>query len=128
MSRPIGITLIAIVLAISGILNVLVGLVGMDIMKVDLGTLGSGAQAAGAGALLSGVLTLLVAYGMFTTAGWAWLLTVVVMIVRIVADAWAIVTHGVGSTLGGAAVVDLVISAVVLWYFNRPGVKSAFGR
>jgi hypothetical protein len=128
VNRPLGITLIAIVLAISGVVSILAGLVGMDILKVDLGTLGSGAQAVGAGALVSGILTLIVAYGMFGTAGWAWLLTVVVMVVRIAADAWAIITHGVGTTIGGAAVGSLVVSAIVLWYFNRPVVKQAFGR
>jgi uncharacterized membrane protein len=65
---------------------------------------------------------------MVSTAGWAWLLTVVVMAVRIVVDAWAIITHGLGSAIGGAAVANLVISAIILWYFNRPGVRSAFGR
>lgn len=128
VNRPLGITLIAIVLAISGILNIVVGLVGMGILKVDLGTLGSGAEAAGIGALVTGVLTLLVAYGLFTTAGWAWLLTVVVMVVRILADAWAIITHGVGSAIGGAALANLVISALILWYFNRADVRRAFGR
>jgi hypothetical protein len=128
MNRPLGITLIALVLAISGIADIVLGLAGMDILKIDLGTLASGAQAAGVGSLVSGVLTLIVAYGMFTTAGWAWLLTVVVMIVRIAVDAWAIVTHGLGSAIGGAALLNLVVSALILWYFNRPGVRSAFGR
>ncbi len=128
MSRPVGITLIAIVLAISGVINILVGLVGMDILKIDLGTLASGAQAVGAGALVSGVLTLIVAWGMFSTAGWAWLLTVIVMVVRIAVDAWAVITHGLGSAIGGAAVGSLVVSAIILWYFNRPSVRSAFGR
>jgi hypothetical protein len=128
VNRPLGITLIAIVLAISGIVNILTGLVGMDIVRIDLGVLASGAQAVGAGALVSGVLTLIVAWGMFTTAGWAWLLTVVVMVVRIAVDAWAVITHGLGSAIGGAAVANLVISAIILWYFNRPNVRSAFGR
>jgi hypothetical protein len=77
---------------------------------------------------VSGVLTLIVAWGMFTTAGWAWLLTVVVMVVRIAVDAWAVITHGLGSAIGGAAVANLVISAIILWYFSRPNVRSAFGR
>jgi hypothetical protein len=128
MSRPLGITVIAIVLAISGVLNVIIGLVGMDILKVDLGTLAPGAQAAGVGAVVSGVLTLVVAWGMFATAGWAWLLAIIVMVVRILVDIWAIVTHGVGSSLGWAAIANLVISAAILWYFNRPNVRAAFGR
>jgi len=128
MGRPLGVTLIAVVLAISGVINILFGLVGMDIIKLDLGRLGPGLHVLGASALVSGVLSLIVSWGMFTTAGWAWLLTVVVMVVRIAVDAWSIITHGVGSTVGGTALVSLVFSAVILWYFNRPNVRSAFGR
>jgi uncharacterized membrane protein (DUF2068 family) len=127
-NRPLGITIIAIVLAISGVANIVLGLVGMDILKLDLGTLAAGAQAAGAGALVSGVLTLIVAWGMFATTGWAWLLAVIVMVVRILVDVWAIITHGIGSSLAWAGLVNLAISAVILWYFNRPNVRSAFGR
>jgi hypothetical protein len=128
MGRPLGVTIVGIVLAISGIVNVLAGLVGMNILKMDLGVLGAGAEAAGAGTVVSGVLTLIVAFGMFSTAGWAWLLTVVVMIVRIAVDLWAIVTHGWSTPLGYAALVNLVISAIILWYFQRSNVRAAFGR
>jgi hypothetical protein len=128
LNRPLGITLIAIVLAISGLVNVALGLVGMNILKIDLGALSAGAQAAGAGSVVSGVLTLLVAWGMFSTAGWAWLLTVIVMLVRIVVDVWAVATHGWSSTIGYSAIVNVVISALILWYFQRRNVRAAFGR
>ncbi len=48
--------------------------------------------------------------------------------IRVVADIWAALVVGISSTLGMAAVVSAVISAIVLWYFFRPGVRSAFGR
>lgn len=128
MNRPLGITVIAIVLLISGIGSLLTGLVGLDLVKVDMGTLGQGAQVVGAGSILSGVLTLIVSYGMFATKGWAWLLTVIVMILRIVSDVTSLLSHGVGTVIGGAAVAGIVISAIVLWYFNKPNVRAAFGR
>lgn len=128
MNRPLGITVIAIVLLISGIGSLLTGLVGLDLVKVDMGTLGQEAQVVGAGSILSGVLTLIVSYGMFATKGWAWLLTVIVMILRIVSDVTAILSHGLGNALGGAALVGIVITAIVLWYCNKPNVRAAFGR
>ncbi|MFO1539022.1 MAG: hypothetical protein ACKOTZ_01055 [Chloroflexota bacterium] len=130
MSRPLGVTLAGIVLGISGIIQVIVGLELMAIINIGLAgtTLGEAARGAGIGQVVSGVVTLVVAYGMLTTAGWAWLLTVIVMIVRIVAGAIAVISLGIGTNPGIQAVVDIVISAVILWYFTRPNVKAAFGR
>ncbi len=128
MNRPLGITIIAVVLSISGILNVVGGLVGMDILSIDLGEQAAGAEAAGLGAVIGGIITLVVAYGLFATAGWAWLLTVVVMGVRIVLDLWVIVATGLGSALAWAAVVNIIVSGIILWYFFRPNVRAAFGR
>ncbi len=128
MNRPLGITIIAVVLSISGILNVVGGLVGMGILSIDLGEQASGAEAAGLGAVIGGIVTLVVAYGLFATAGWAWLLTVVVMGVRIVLDLWVIVATGLGSALAWAAVVNIIVSGIILWYFFRPNVRAAFGR
>lgn len=128
MNRPLGITVIAIVLLISGVGSLLTGLVGLDLVKVDMGTLGQGAQVVGAGSILSGVLTLIVSYGIFATKGWAWLLTIIVMVLRIVSDGTALLSHGFGTAIGGAALVGIVISAIVLWYFNKPTVRAAFGR
>jgi hypothetical protein len=128
MNRPLGITVIAIILAISGVFDIIFGLVSMDILRVDVGELPSGAGLSGTGAIISGILTLIVSYGLWVTAGWAWLLAVAVMILRIVIDVWVIVTHGLGSALGGSAIVQLIISAIILWYFFRPNVRAAFGK
>jgi hypothetical protein len=128
MKRPLGVTIIAIVLTISGILNILVGLIGLDILKIDLGTLATGAQANAGALVISGILTLIVAAGMFATSTWAWWLTVAVMIFRIVVDGWAVIAYGWSSTIGYSALVNVVISLIILWYFNRANVRAAFGR
>ena len=126
-SRPVGVTIIAIVLVISGIGQVIAGLEGMDILRLDLGGAEGSGSAAGAGAIISGVLTLIVAYGMFTLAGWAWLVTIIVMILRILADAFVVIEEGLNTTVGYAAVANIVVSAIILWYFYRPYVRAAFG-
>lgn len=130
MSRPFGVTLAAIILGISGIVQVIVGLELMAIINIGLAGTAAGdlVRGAGLGQVLSGVITLIVAYGMLTTAGWAWLLTVVVMIVRIVAGVLVAIGVGIGTNPGIQAIVDIVISAAILWYFTRPNVKAAFGR
>ncbi len=127
-SRPVGITIIAIVLAVSGVFQILVGTEGLGVTNFGLGAAADAAGVSGWAAVVGGVLSILVAGGLFTLAGWAWLLAVVVLGIRVVVDIIAVATHGAGSVLGGASLVNLVVSAVILWYFMRPGVKSAFGR
>jgi hypothetical protein len=126
--RPLGITVIAIVLAVSGVLQVLVGLDARGITNLGLAAATDAAGVSGWTAIISGVLTILVSFGLFTLSGWAWLLTVVVMVLRVVGDLLVIVTLGIGSTAGAAAIGQVVVSAIVLWYFMRPSVKAAFGR
>ena len=126
--RPVGITVIAIVLAVSGVFQILVGTEALGVTNFGLAGAADAAGVSGWASVISGVLSILVAGGMFTLAGWAWTLAVVVLIIRIVVDVIAVVTHGPGSTLGASAMTNVVISAVILWYFQRSGVKAAFGR
>lgn len=126
--RPLGITIIAIVLAVSGVFQVLVGTEALGFTKLGLSTLAEASQISGWTAVVSGVLSIIVAGGMFTLAGWAWLLAVAVLVIRVVVDLLAVVTHGPSSTLGIAAITNIVISGIILWYFMRANVKRAFGR
>jgi hypothetical protein len=127
-SRPTGITIVAIVLAFSGVLQVLTGTESLGITKFGLAAATDAAGIHGWAAVASGVVTVIAAGGLFTLAGWAWLLVVVVLGIRVVADVLAALTQGPSSTIGIAAITNLVISGVLLWYFLRPNVKSAFGR
>ena len=126
--RPIGITIIALVLVVSGVLQLLIGTEGLGITNFGLGGAVTDAGISGWGSVTSAVLTIIVAGGLFTLAGWAWTLAVVVMGIRILVDLFAILTQGAGSNLGIAAIGNVVVSGIILWYFMRPGVKSAFGR
>jgi hypothetical protein len=126
--RPLGITIVAIVLALGGLTQVVVGTEALGYTDFGLAPAADAAGVSGWASLIGGSVTLFVAAGLFTLKGWAWLLAVLVLGLRVVVDIIAIVTHGLSSTLGVAAVTGLVISGVVLWYFMRPRVKAAFGR
>ncbi len=126
--RPLGVTIIAIVLAVSGAFQVLVGLEAQGITSFGLHEVADEAGINGWTSLIAGVLTLVAAGGLFTLAGWAWILAVVVLGIRIVADVIAAITLGPTTTLGISSIVNAVISAVILWYFFRPNVQAAFGR
>lgn len=126
--RPLGITLVALVLAISGVFQVVVGTEALGYTHFGLGAAADAAGISGWASIISGVLSILVGLGLFTLAGWAYTLVVVVLVIRILVDLWAIVTHGATSTLGIGGITNLVISGLILLYFRSGGVKAAFGR
>ena len=128
MSRPIGITIAALILMVTGVFQVLVGLEANGITNLGLAQAADAARVSGGASLVSGILTLVVAAGLFLLVGWARTLVVVVMAIRILVDVYTGFTHGFTSTVGIAAITNLVISAAVLWYFSRRNVRDAFNR
>ncbi len=128
MKRPIGITIAALVLMVTGVFQVLVGLEANGITNLGLAQAADAARVSGGASLVSGILTLVLAAGLFLLVGWARTLVVVVMAIRILVDLYTGLTHGFTSTVGIAAITNLVISAAVLWYFRRRNVRDAFNR
>jgi len=126
--RPLGITIIAIILAVGGIFSILVGLEALKITNFGLAQVTDAGNVSGWASIISGVLTLLAAGGLFTLAGWAWMLAVIVLVIRILADLWAAIVVGPTTSIGIGLLGAALISAIILWYFFRPNVKSAFGR
>jgi uncharacterized membrane protein len=127
MSRPLGVTIAAIVLMVTGVFQILVGFEANGITNLGL-TQVADANISGGASLISGVITLTLAAGLFLLVGLARTLVVVVMAIRILVDLYAGFTHGFTSTVGIAAITNLVISAGILWYFNRRSVRDAFDR
>lgn len=126
--RPLGITIIAIILAVSGVFQVLVGLEALGITSFGLTEVADEAGVSGWAAVIVGIATIVAAGGLFTLQSWAWLLAVFVLGVRIVADVVVAFMIGLTSSAGLGLLVNAAISAVILWYFFRPNVQAAFGR
>ena len=74
-------------------------------------------------AIALGIAWLVIAWGLFTAKGWAWIITVILAIISAIFSAIGI---------GGGAVIPhliiLIIDIVILYYMYRPNVKSYFGR
>ena len=123
MTRPIGVLVVAIVLMVTGVFVLLLGLESRD----------HGLRA-GAGCAEQRPVR---ADGdrqrhqpdrrvrPFTMARWAWCTAVIVLIFRVVADAFGVASWALSSP-GGVTILNLVVSVVLLWYFLRPHVKAAF--
>jgi len=126
MSRPIGVTVVAIVLMVTGVFVLLLGLEGAGITKFGLAQLAPNGGLYASTVIISGVLSLIAAFGLFTLATWAWYLAVAVLIFRAVADGFGLVSYGISKAYGGVSIADFVITVVILWYFLRPNVKAAF--
>ena len=126
MSRPIGVTVVAIVLMVTGVFVLLLGLEGAGITKFGLAQLAPNGGLYASTVIISGVLSLIAAFGLFSLATWAWYLAVAVLIFRAVADGFGLVSYGISKAYGGVSIADFVITVVILWYFLRPNVKAAF--
>lgn len=134
--RPTGITILAVLAAIGGVLSVIVGL-GSLMGGALIGGLG-GPAAAGAGGfvmingivlLALGIASIALAYGFWTLKPWAWTLGVAVAAFSI---AWAIISPLLlgGDLVAGILgnIISIVVWAVVLYYLMQPNIKAAFGR
>lgn len=107
--RPLGVTIIAILTAIGGIIFLLSGIVSLII---------------GIGFLLLalGIAYLVMAYGLWNGRGWAWTITLVLTVIGIIVGIGSLVTGNAG------AVVGIIIQAIVIYYLYRPNVKAFFGK
>lgn len=136
MGRPTGVTIIAVLMVIAGVVMIIAGIsalavapfLPMAIPSQDLPTglsasiLGGMAVGSGAVMLALGIAGLVISYGLFKGRGWAWTAAVVLSIIGIVMSVVAIVTGNFGS------IVSLIINGVILYYLYRPHVKAYFGK
>jgi hypothetical protein len=126
MNRPIGVIVVAILLMFTGVVKIGIGLDAAGITSFGFGEVATNAGLTASVAIIAGLLTLIAAFGLFTFAGWAWYLAIIVLIFRVTADVFALISYSATSVAGGASIGDLVFSVLVLWYFYRPNVKAAF--
>ena len=128
-ARPTGITILAVLSAIGGVLAILGG-----VALIGLGGLGAAAtgQAAMFGlgavfgilALALGIASLAFAYGAWTLQPWAWTLGVVLQGASIV---FAVVAIIGGSDIS-SQIIGVAIAGIILYYLMQPSIKAAFGR
>jgi len=129
--RPFGVSILAVLSGLAGILFLLGALV-IGVSSAYLTTFieqysGLLMPAAMVGAVLTilaviaavfGILYLVLAYGIWVGAGWAWILAIILLILDIIG--------GILSLPGG--IISIIIAALILWYFMQPHVKAFFGK
>ena len=137
-SRPTGVTIIAILNIISGIVMILGG-VGLAVASSILptmttidpnaagqmalaGLLGGAGIAIGGIMIILGIISFIVAWGLLKGKPWAWTVTIILSVISIV--------MGIISLVGGnfGSIVNIIIAGVIIYYLYRPHVKAYFGK
>jgi hypothetical protein len=137
-SRPTGVTIIAILNIISGIIMV-VGGFGLAAISSILptmttidpnaggqmavaGLLGAGGVAIGGILIILGIISFIVAWGLLKGKSWAWSVTIILSIISIVMGIVSLVAGSFGS------IVNIIIAGIIIYYLYRPHVKAFFGK
>ena len=107
--RPLGVTLIAILTIIGGIIFLASGLV---LLLIGIGII----------LLALGIAYLVMAYGLWKGKGWAWTITLILSAIGIIV---AIVSVAAGNV---SAIISIIIQGIVIYYLYRPNVKAFFGK
>jgi hypothetical protein len=120
--RPTGVTILAILEIISGILAIVFGTFFGVISSASLGTSlfdGAAPIAVGlvSGVLVSiGIVSFVMAWGLLKGKSWAWTITLILTIISLIFD------------LPSMNIIGLIIDIVILYYLFRPHVKAYFGK
>ncbi len=133
--RPTGITVLAILAGLCGIILVIGGVAvgamagaigdfirtygptyGMGIVDVS-GLVEAFLVGIAAVAFIFGILYILVAYGFWIGAGWSRMLAFILLILDIIG----------GLITLPSGIIPIIIAALILWYLMQPHVKAFFG-
>jgi uncharacterized membrane protein (DUF2068 family) len=127
MSRPLGITILAVLALVAAIPALLGGLalVGVAAFGADVPVPDTFMYAVGAGTLLYAALSLVLAYGFWTTQSWAWVAGIALQALGIVT---AVSQFANGERYLASMIAGLVLPVVIVVYLLQPRVRAAFGR
>jgi hypothetical protein len=147
-SRPTGVTIIAILNIIGGIIMLFGGITlvaagtiilpplvrpyifnygnligfGAHLSGIVPSFIGSGTIVIGGVIIAIGLYRSLLPYGLLKGIGWAWTAAVILSVISIILNALSI---SMGNTGG---IVSISISGIILYYLHRPHVKAYFGK
>ena len=134
--RPTGITILAVLAAIGGVLSILGGLTLTFIGGV-VGALGAGVGS-GSGAVLGGlvffygifvlalgVVSIVVAYGLWNLRPWAYQVALILAIAEVALAVLGWLLFGQGIV---GAIITAAIYGAVIYYLRTPDIRSRFGQ
>ncbi len=121
--RPLGVTIIGVLLLLAGIVAIISGLTigaitdlkGLDLVLETV-------------SLVIGLIYIIAAFGFFKGWGFFWIVTMIVVIIGILWDilSWVIGGLEMGKLVGLA--IGLIIPIIIVLYMNSQNVKTFFRR
>lgn len=134
--RPVGITIITILYITLGILSLLwSGLVfGIGGLTATVGsvfgadtiaTFGSSNVWAGTFGIVTAIVQIAVAIGLFTLKRWAWYLAMIAVALTVIEGVIGIFGGGFFAFVCGG--IGLIIPVIILFYLLRPHIRDLFG-
>ena len=135
--RPTGVTIIAILIIIGGILLLLAGIGVIAVGSLFISQIiGLGFVIIGAIILAVGIGYIVVSYGLLKGKRWAWTITVVLLFIGIAINVVSIIFGSFAInmdistflTVNSGNIAGIIISVIILYYLYRPHVKSYFGK
>jgi hypothetical protein len=139
--RPTGVTIIAILNIIGGIIALFAGIsialasafiptimsdpefqANMQGQMIPAQMIGGAAIGIGVLMIILGIASFVVAWGLLKGKRWAWTVTIILSIINIITSAVSML----GGNFGG--IVSIIISGVIIYYLYRPHVKAYFGK
>jgi hypothetical protein len=127
-ARPLGITLLAVLHILQAIVFFLGG-IALIVLGAFIGRglfglprfLNGVVSLIGVVVIVIGLLSLGLAWGLWTGKGWAWILSLVVAALGLIVSLISLARGRLGAT------VVLVLDAMIVYYLFRPNVRAFFG-
>ena len=127
-SRPMGITVLAVLAVVTGILSLVSGLALLGVGGLSIfgsGTNGGNVLALGALTFALAPVSLGIGYGFWAMKPWAWAAGLAVYCASLGISVFAVLLAGANVL---AVAVQVGIAVFVIVYLMQPKVRSAFGR
>ncbi len=130
--RPLGVTILAI-LGFIGVIGcfAVAGIFAVFGQYIPPGELGEAAPLVSllmtVGSfvfVVIGLVNLVIAYGLWKGASWAWWIYLILLALGIVSSLFMLPQGGVGMTQG---IIGIIINGIIIYYITRPHVKEYFG-
>jgi hypothetical protein len=111
-NRPLGVTIIAVLMIIAGIVSLVFGSIfflfgGFVLVAV-------------------GIASIVMAYGLWEGKRWAWIITLILSVIGVISGIASIAIGNVGGIV--SAIIRVIIYGVIIYYLYRPNVKAFFGK
>ena len=124
--RPLGVTVLAILAVLGGILLLFSGIgIGSSptlfTSMPNMAYLAPIAADLGIVFIILGLIALVSAYGLWTGKKWGWWITIIISALGVLLNLISLVSGSYG------AIVGIIIEVVILYYMTRPYVKAYFG-